>query len=130
MKADVLLLMRENNRDLYMQKLLKRFGIALLSFTALSISINVQDAKADDIYDKCYKFNQLLNEQELEYCRSAAPDLFNNRDAQILPRKGIHGTSRNSITNIKPITNIGCDIFCWDKLRLEEKQRKEGHYVR
>lgn len=111
-----------------MQKLIQRFGIALLSLTALSTIINAQGAKADNVYEKCYKFDRLLNEQELEYCRSApSHQIENNGDAQIYPKTGIYNPGSNSINqnNIESITNIGCDIHCWGQLRLEEKQRKE-----
>lgn len=109
-----------------MQKRIQRFCIALLSFTALSTCMNMQEAKADDIYDKCYKFDRMLNEQELEYCRSfRSSQLENNSEAQIYPKKGVYNTDRNSRNNIESITNIECDIHCWNQLRIEERQRKE-----
>jgi hypothetical protein len=103
-----------------MQKLVQIFCITMLSFTALSTIINVQGAKADDIYDKCYKFDRLLNEEELEYCRSVTSHQFDNTNERMYLNTGEY-----CVNDVEYRSIFDSNMQCWNQLYLQEKLRRE-----
>ncbi|HEY9799459.1 MAG TPA: hypothetical protein V6D25_03810 [Leptolyngbyaceae cyanobacterium] len=109
-----------------MQKLIKRFCIALLAGTTLSISLNIQEAKADPLeyrYNQCqeaFKYSQrLLDEQEIASC-ARVYQMRNRRPVQIHLGNGIYDTGTQLIT---PDQNHEIPV---ERLRLQERQRTEG----